>query len=154
MLMVNSGIVLLGGDFPGVAGEDHVAQAGEAVGGFYLVYLLADSRLVAGALDISDDADGQGQCHAVHHGQLLVQEVGRGVSIMYQHIIHGVTVLTDGDSLEQEAITYEALVAVGAEDHLLAVYQVDGAVGTHGAVGDGVVDAVIEDYTVLQNFDH
>ena len=53
--------------------------------------------------------------------------------------------------LQQEAIAHEALLRVLAEKHLLAVHQMDGAVGAVFAVGDEVVDAVVEDHTVLEH---
>ena len=73
---------------------------------------------------------------------------------MHEHVVKGVSVLAYGHSLDEEAVLHEAFVAVFAENHLLAVAQVYCAVSTHLFVGDGVVNAVVEDDAVLQHFYH
>ena len=140
-------------DFPGLAGEDHGAERVEAFAGADFGNLLCDTVVVGGGGDVADDADGQGEALAVHHGQLLVEEVRGRVGVVDEDVVHGVAVLSDGDGFEEEAVLDEAFVHVFAEEHLLAVAEVDGLVGADAAVGDGVVDAVVEDDAVLEDFD-
>ena len=90
----------------------------------------------------------------VHHGKLLVQEVVLAVSVVYEHVVDGVAVFAEGYSLQSEAVLHNTLVHLSTEEHFLAVHQVNGALGASGAVGDIVVDAVVEDYAVLQNLHH
>ena len=138
---------------PGFAGEDHRAEAVEAFFGAYFLDLLRDAFVVGDGLDVADDADGEGQGVAVHHGELLVEEVALAVGVVDEDVVDGVAVFTDGDGFEQEAVPDETAVVVFAENHLLAVAQVYGLVGAYLTVGDGVVDAVVEDDTVLENLD-
>ena len=48
----------------------------------------------------------------------------------------------------------EATVLVLTENHLLAMHEMNGAVRTILAVGDVVVDTVVENHTVLQNLNY
>lgn len=89
---------------------------------------------------------------AVHHGELLVEEVGGGVGVMDEHVVDGVAVLADLYCLEEEAVAHEAHFLVLAEEHLLTVDEVDGALCTVFLVGDEVVDTVVEDDAVLEDF--
>lgn len=140
-------------DGPGVAGEDHVAELVKAVLGADLFDLLLDLAVIDGRVDITDDTDSERQVVAVHHCELLVQEVAGAVGVVDEDVIEGIAVLSDGDSLEQEAVADESALEVFAEEHFLAVAQVDGALGTVFLVGDEVVDAVIENDAVLKHFD-
>ena len=70
---------------------------------------------------------------------------------MNEDIVECPAVFADGHSLEQEAVADEAAVHILAEEHLLAVAQMDCAVGADLAVGDGVMDAVVEDDAVLKH---
>ncbi len=76
------------------------------------------------------------------------------MGVMYQHVVDGVAVLADFDRLEQEAVGHDALLVLLAEEHLLSVAQVDGAVGAELLVGDCRMDAVVVDHAVLENLDH
>lgn len=140
-------------DCPGFAGENHRAEVVEAFFGADFLDLLRDAFVVGDGLDVADDADGEGQGVAVHHGELLVEEVALAVGVVDEDVVDGVAVFTDSDGFEQEAVLDETAVFVFAEDHLLAVAQVDGLVGAYLTVGDGCVDAVVEDDTVLEYLD-
>ena len=50
--------------------------------------------------------------------------------------IHCVAVFTNGNSFQQVAIEYDTAVVVLSEYHLLAVAEVDGAVGTNIFIGN------------------
>ena len=63
------------GDGPGVAGEDHVAEGGEAFAGAHFLGLAGYFLVVDGGGDVADYTDGEGEGLAVHHGELLVEEV-------------------------------------------------------------------------------
>lgn len=89
---------------------------------------------------------------AIHHGELLVEEVGGCVGVMDEHVVDGVAVLADFHSFEEETVAHEAHFLILAEEHLLAVDEVDGAFCTVFLVGDEVVDAVVEDDAVLEDF--
>ena len=91
---------------------------------------------------------------AVHHGKLLVQEVGLAVGIMDKDIVHGVPVLSYLNGLEQETVLDDTFVIVLTECHFFAMAQVDGAVGTELTVGDGIVYAVVEYHAVLEYLHH
>ena len=141
--------------FPGlVCGQDHGTEVGVCLAGADLGYLFGDGGLVAGGVDVADDADGQGQLVAVHHGQLLVQEVLGGVGVVDEDVVDGIAVLAQGDGLEAEAVLHEAFLHVAAEEHLLALAQADDVVVALILVGEVGVDAVVEDDAVLEYLDH
>ena len=48
----------------------------------------------------------------------------------------------------------QALVHLLAEEHLLAMAQVDGVVRAQFAVADEAVYSLVEDYAVLEHFDN
>ena len=75
---------------------------------------------------------------SVHHGQLLVEEVAGGVSVMNQNIFNGVAVFAQFHCFEKESVAYQTFVFIFAEEHLFAVNQVDGAFSAGLAVGDEV----------------
>ena len=141
-------------DGPGLACENHVAEGGEAFGGPYLGHLSGDAVVVCGGFDVADHAECEWERLTVHHGKLLVEEVRLSVGVVYKHVVDGVAVLADCHGFEEEAVAYEALVLVFAEYHLFAVAQQYCAVGAYLAVGDGVVDSVVEDHAVLEDLDY
>ncbi len=53
----------------------------------------------------------------------------------------------------ERAVHADALLAVLAEDHGLAVLQVEHVVGADGALGEGVEGSVVEDVAVLVDLD-
>ena len=73
---------------------------------------------------------------------------------MDEHIVDGVAILADGYGLEAETVLNQTAVHILAENHLLAMHEVDGAVGAMLTVGDIVVDSVVENHAVLQNLNH
>ncbi len=137
--------------FPCVAREHHVAQRGMAFACAHVSYLCFEGVGVGGGFDIAYHTHGERQVGAVHHGELLVQEVGGCVCVVHQHVVKRVTVLTDGYGFEQESVLHEAAFVFRAECHFLSVAQVYRAFGAVLAVGHAAVDAVVEDYAVLQN---
>lgn len=139
---------------PSFAGENHVAQRLEVLASTHFCYLLLNGRVVGGSVDIADYTNGQGEGFAVHHGELLVEEVGLAVGIVYEHVVDGVAIFADCHCFEAEAVLHQAAVVVLAEEHFFAVAEVDCAVGAHFFVGDGVVDTVVEDHAVLEDFAH
>ena len=76
----------------------------------------------------------------------------RLVGIVRQHIGLGVALLAQGNHLEFHILEHQTLVALGTEEHLLAVTQRDGVLGTGGLVAckEGV-GLIVEDDAVLQH---
>ena len=83
-----------------------------------------------------------------------MQEVVRAVSIVGKHVVDGISVFADCHGFEPESVLHDTFVAVGAENHLFAVTQVDGVVGTVLFSRHIAVDALVEDYAVLEQFDN
>ena len=81
-----------------------------------------------------------------------MQEVALAVSVVSEHVVDSVAVFTDSNSLKAETVLHDTLVLVLAENHLFAVNEVDSAIVASSAVGDVVVDAVVENHTVLEDF--
>ncbi len=119
---------------PCLAGEYHVAECGEAFLCAYCLDLLVDLIVVGEAFDVADDADSERELVTVHHCELLMEEVALGVGVVNEHVINGVSVL--------------------AEEHLLAMHEVDGAFGTVFTVGDEVVYAVVPYHAVAEHLDY
>ena len=137
--------------FPGLACKNHVAEGIESFAGFYLLHLIAHCLVVAGRFHVAYNAKSNGEAMAVHHGELLVEEVGGCVGIVNEHIVHGVAVFAYFHRFQKEAVADKTVVSVGAENHFLAMTQKNGVVGADFTGGDVVVDAVVENHTVLQN---
>ena len=133
---------------PCTASQHHVAQCLEVVLLGDVFGLGSHTLVVGGRLDVAYHAYGQWQVVAVHHGQLLVQEVVLAVGVVHEHIVDGVAVLAQGHGLEAETVLHDALVHFLAEEHLLPMYEVDCTVGTGLASGDVVVDTVVEDHGI------
>ena len=76
------------------------------------------------------------------------------MGVVHQDVVHRVAVFTDGDSLQLQSVEHETLIAVLTEDHLLAVAEEDGAFGTHLAIRDARVGAVVEDDAVYEHLRH
>ena len=74
--------------------------------------------------------------------------------MVHQDVVNGVAVLADGHRLEGSVLQYQALVVVGAEDHLLAVAQDDGLVCTDLTRRDCGVRAVVENHAVGEHLAH
>ena len=140
--------------FPGFTGHDHVAEAGEAFLGANFFNLTVDFIVVGEAFNVADDTDSEGEFVAVHHSELLVEEVALAVSVVNEHVIDGVSVFADFNSFEEETVLNETFVFVFTKDHFLTVNEVDCAVGTVFAVGDEVVDTVVPDNAVGEDFNH
>ena len=81
-----------------------------------------------------------------------MQEVVLAMSVVSENVVDGIAVFADGHSLKTESVLHETLVHFLAENHLFAMHQVDGTIGASFAVGDEVVNAVVENHTVLQDF--
>ena len=122
--------------------------------GFCLLDLFSDRGLISRSPDCTDNAKCHRQVGTIHHGQHLMQEETLTMCIMHQHVVDSVTILADGHRLEAETILNETTVHLLAEDHLLAMHEVDCAVRTIHTVSYIVVDAVVENHAVLQNLNH
>lgn len=140
--------------FPGFAGHDHVAEAGEAFLSTYLGNLAVDFVVVGETFNVADDTDGEGEFVTVHHSELLVEEVALAVSVVNENVVDSISVFTDFNCFEKETVLNETFVFVFTKDHLFAVNEVDGAVGTILAVGDEVVDTVVPDNAVGKDFNN
>ena len=139
---------------PGLTGHDHVAERREVLAGANLSHLLLDFLVIDGRLHIAYHADGERERMAVHHSELLVEEVRLGVGIVNEHIVHCIALLADLYGFEQETVLYETILLVLAEEHLLAVHEFDHTLGAMLAVSDVVVYAVVPDHTVAEHFHH
>ena len=141
-------------DFPGVAGHDHLAEGFKASLALHGFDLCLNLGIVGGRFHVANHTECERQVVSVHHGELLVQEIVLTVRIVDEHIVEGVAALAHGNGLESEAVLHNALVHLFAKEHLLAMDEVDGAVGACVAVSHIVVNAVVEDHAVLENFDY
>ena len=139
---------------PSFAGEDHVAERTEVLAAADFGNLCLDFLIVGGGVDVADYAEGEGEVMTVHHGKLLVEEVGGGMRIVDKHIVHRVAILADLHGFEEETVAHETQFLILAEEHLLAVDEVDGAFSAVFLIGDEVVDTVVEDDAVLEDFYH
>ena len=90
----------------------------------------------------------------VHHGQLQLQGIILAVSIMYQYIIKGITILTDRHHLQTETLLYQTELVVLAEHEFLAVAYIDTVLLSTFLGIDGIVAAIVEDDAVLQDLAH
>ena len=77
------------------------------------------------------------------------------VCVVRENVVDRVPVFADGHRFQLAVLAHEALVAVRAEEHLLAVAQHDRAFGAGGFVaGEIGVCLIVEDHAVDQTFDH
>ena len=131
--------------FPSFTSHNHVAQRTEMFALLDIVSLFVDLFLIDRCFDVAYNADCQRQRLSVHHSKLLMEEVGLAVSIVSKHVVDGVSVLTDCHRLQKESVLNQPLVHLLAEEHFLAVAQVDGVVRAQFAVADKALDALIQD---------
>ena len=118
----------------------------------YLSKLSVNGIIIGRSLNIADNTECDGESILrSHHGKLELQGVVLAVSIVYQYIVDGVTILTDLNNLQTEALLYQSELIVLAEYQLLAVLYVDGVLLTALVVINNIMAVVVEDYTVLQN---
>ena len=73
------------------------------------------------------------------------------MSIVYENIITGDTVLANLNDLQAETFLYKAELLIGTKDQRFTVSHIDGTLLSAGRGINGVMAAVIEDDTVLQN---
>lgn len=140
---------------PGLgSAEHHVAQRREALLGFHFLHLAGYLRLVGGRRVVADHSEGERQGGAVHHGQLLVEEIVLAVRVVHEHVVDRVALFSDCHGFEPVAVEHEAFVIVFAEDHFLAVAEGDAPVSADFLVGEPCVDAMVEYHAVLKHFYH
>src|ERR1700754_2886579 len=72
---------------------------------------------------------------------------------MDQQIVFRDAVLADRNGFGMSAVHANALVALLAEDHRLAGFEIEYAVGTNSAFGEVVEGVVVEDVAVLVDLD-
>ena len=89
-----------------------------------------------------------------HHGELKLQGVVLAVSIVNQYIIDGVTILTNLNNLQSEALLYQSELIVLAEYQLLAMLYIDGVLLTALVVINYIMAVVVEYNAVLQNLSY
>lgn len=77
------------------------------------------------------------------------------VCVVRENVVDRVPVFANGHRFQLAVLAHETLVAVRAEEHLLAVAQHDRAFGAGGFVaGEIGVCLIVEDHAVDQTFDH
>ena len=119
--------------------------------GLHLFDLLVDGIVVGRSLDIADHTQSY---RPFHLGQLELERVVLTVSIMYEKVFLRDAVFANLDHFDAESLLHESVFVVLTEDHRLSLLQVNGIFGTAFFRVDGIVRAVIEDDTVLQNLAH
>ncbi len=72
---------------------------------------------------------------------------------MDQQIVFGDAIFADGHHFRQGAIHANTAVAIFAEDHRLAMFEVKHAVRAHAAFGKRIKRVIIEDVAVLIDLD-
>jgi len=76
------------------------------------------------------------------------------VGVVRQDVVQRVAALSDGHHLQPHVLEDEALLPVGAEEHLFAVAQRDGPLGARGLVGgERRMGLVVENHAVLEHLD-
>ncbi len=73
---------------------------------------------------------------------------------MNEHVVDSPPVFTYFNGTHQESVAHQTLVVVFPEEHFFAVAQMYRAFGADLAVGYEVMDAVVENHAVLEDFDH
>ena len=122
--------------------------------GLDFAHLHCHVGLIGWSVNVTNHTQRNGQIGAVHHGELLMQEVVLAVSVVDEHVVDSVLAIIEAHGLQSKSLLHETHVAVLAKEHLLAMHEVDGAVGAYCLVGDAVVDAVVENHAVLQDLNH
>src|SRR3989440_2130814 len=135
---------------PHVAAVDELLELSAPLPRDGLLDLVRHEVLVGLALDVAEDADGLreiGLLHArEHEGDRWVLDV-RVVDETVRFVEAGLRAQLD--DLGARAVHAYAAVSVFAEDHRLAVFEIEHAVGADGPLGERVERAVVEDVAVL-----
>src|SRR3989304_540429 len=136
-------------DLPDVALAEEGIDGAFALGGNGLGDLLLQEVVISGALDGAEDADGHGELRVVH----AAEEEGDG-GVVQRLVVDEEVLLADGvlaqlDDLGLEAVETDAFVLVLAEDHGLALLEVEHAVGADLFGGEVLEGAVVVDVAVL-----
>ena len=74
------------------------------------------------------------------------------MSVVNKDVLFRNTVFTEFHHFQSETFLHQSVFVVLAEEHGLAVFQIDGVLGAVFFLGNGVVRTVIEDNAVLENF--
>lgn len=85
------------------------------MGGLDLLHLTVEFLVVDRSLHVAYHADGQRQVGAVHHRQLLVQEVALAAGVVCEHVVYRIAVGAKLHSLQQEAVAHYSALVVLAE---------------------------------------
>src|SRR5262245_9898718 len=137
-------IVLLSAHRPGLTAPERGGQVALALRPDRGLDLAVDQLVVGGAGDGSQDADRDREIRPEHARQHQ-REVGLlGLLVVDEQIGLGHAVLADRHDLRVEAVEPDALVAVLAEDHRLAVFENEHPVLADLAVGEVAPRAVVE----------
>ena len=97
------------------------------LGGLDFVDLGVNGVIVCGRVNIADYAEGDGEVRTFHKSEFELEGVVLAVCIVYENVVEGVAIFADCYDFDAKTILNEAFLVVFAEDHLLAVAEVDGA---------------------------
>ena len=138
--------------FPDVVGLKELGKVVILLGGLYLLNLSGYCIVIGGSLNVTDDAECNGESVTVtHQGELELQGVVLAVCIVYKDILEGDAVLADLYDLKAESLLNQSELIVLTEYQGLAVLYVDGVLGTTLLVVNCIVSAVVEYHAVLQD---
>lgn len=89
--------------------------------------------VVAGCFHVADDTESDRHTiiRVTHHCEEMVQRYVLLILIVHEYVIEGVTVFAYRNGTKLETFQYDSFIAIGTEDHLLAMTQRDGTVGTN-----------------------
>ena len=139
--------------FPNIVGFQQFSKAVVRFLGTYLFYLCLYRIVVGGCLHITDYTQCDGESIVVsHQGQLELERVVLAMSIVDQDIVDRNVVLTNFHDFQRETVLHQSVLLLVAKDERFSMFDVDCILGTCSRGVNGVVSAIIEDDTVLQDF--
>ena len=107
--------------------------------------------IVGGGFHIADYAEGNREVRAFHQGKFQLQGVVLAMGVVDKNILFRDAVLAELHHFQPEAFLHQSVFVVLAEEHGLAMSQIDGVFGAVFFLGNGIMRAVIEDDAVLEN---
>ena len=138
--------------FPNIVGFEEFGEVVVRLLGSDFVKLRIDSFVVGRSVHVTDDSECDREIRSFHHGEFELEGVVLAMSVVNEHVVEGVSVLTNFDYFESKALLHESELVVLAEDEFFAMAHVDGVLLAPFVVVDRFVGTVVEDDAVLKYF--
>ena len=138
--------------FPNIVGFEEFGEVVVRLLGSDFVKLRIDSFVVGRSVHVTDDSECDREIRSFHHGEFELEGVVLAMSVVNEHVVEGVSVLTNFDYFESKALLHESELIVLSEDEFLAMAHVDGVFLAPFVVVDRFVGTVVEDDAVLKYF--